>query len=136
MDTTEPIKQTRFTVTRLPKTQRFACSKRDIKAVFGHNQLDSVSTGVSRLKLAGPVVAVIDGANQWSDRPSMRLCPVRIDQYPESAADEFKSVILPKMKDWLDQELAKPATRIFGHFECLVVEWNGSQHKCHQLRWH
>jgi hypothetical protein len=39
------------------------------------------------------------------------------------------------MKQWLARELAKPETRVFGHAECLVVEWTGSHHKFHQLQW-
>jgi hypothetical protein len=143
---------TRFHVFKLPRTQRFACAKRDIKAVFSNNELGWVSIGLSKTltlnariqqpKFTGPVVADISisraavSISLSVDRPYLCLYPVRIDQYPEEAAAEFKLAILPKMKKWLTSELVKPETRVFGHAECLVVEWTGSHHKFHQLRWH
>jgi hypothetical protein len=143
---------TRFYVFKLPKTQRFACNKRHIKAVFSSNELGWVSIGLSKTlslntriqqpKFTGPVVADITisraavSISLSVDRPYLCLYPVRIDLYPEEAAEEFKLAILPKMKKWLTSELVKSETRVFGHAECMVVEWTGSHHKLHQLRWH
>jgi hypothetical protein len=93
--------QTQFWVIRLPKTQRFACSKRDIKSVFSGHELDWVSIGafakafsiqtryVPRPYFSGPVVATISTGGGAG--PYLSLYPVRLDQYPQSAADEFKS---------------------------------------------
>jgi hypothetical protein len=60
---------TRFYVFKLPKTQRFACNNRHIKAVFSSNELGWVSIGLSKTlslntriqqpKFTGPVVADI-----------------------------------------------------------------------------
>lgn len=146
LDRAETIKRTRFSVIRLPKTQRFACSKKDIQTVFSNQEIGWVSVGVIKsLKLApryfprpnfvGPVVADLSVSRGNDSGPILCLFPVRIDQYPEEAAQEFKSVILPRMKEWLDNEIAKPETSRFGHSELFVAEWTGSQHRCHQLRW-
>jgi hypothetical protein len=72
-----------------------------------------------------------DGDNE----PILCLFPVRVDQYPQSAAGEFKSEILPKMKEWLDRELTRSETAVVGLDECFAVEWTGDQHRCHQFRW-
>jgi hypothetical protein len=148
LEATEPIKRTRFTVLKLPKSQRFACSKRDIKMTFPDNVLGWVSLGFIKSftfdrrhspypKFGGPVVARLSAPHRsdGDSTPILCLFPVRVDQYPQSAAEEFKSEILPKMKEWLDCELTRPETAVVGLDECIVVEWTGDQHRCHQFRW-
>jgi hypothetical protein len=145
LEPTETTKKTRFSVIKLPKTQRFACTKRDIQTVFRHGEIGWVSIGViksldlgtrhsPRPKFAGPLVA--DLSVSYSDgEPILCLFPVRIDQYPDEAVEEFKSKILPKMKEWLDHKLAQPETSVVGNAEYFVAEWIGNQHRCHQFRW-
>jgi hypothetical protein len=63
------------------------------------------------------------------NQPILCLYPVRVDQYPETAADEFKFEVMLKMKEWLDSELTKPETTQVGRVENLVAEWTGDQHR-------
>jgi hypothetical protein len=90
-----PDQNTRFHVFKLPKKQRFACSKRDIKAVFA-NELDSVSMRptrslmlnrrIQRPNFIGPVIATINihraaiSISRHAVGPDLDLYPVRIDQ--------------------------------------------------------
>jgi hypothetical protein len=126
---------------KLPRSQRFACSKRDIKLVFPDDVLRWVSIVFfntfdfdRRLapspKFVGPVIAQLSAGTE----PTLSIFPVRIDQYPQSVAEEFKSEILPKMKVWLDGELTRSVTDIAGR-EGFAVEWTGGRHRCHRLRW-
>jgi hypothetical protein len=68
LDATEPNKRTRFSVIKLPTSQRFACNKRDITLAFPDDVLGWVSIGdIKSFKLyprhsphpkfVGPVVA-------------------------------------------------------------------------------
>jgi hypothetical protein len=130
----------------LPRSQRFACSKRDIKLVFPDDVIGWVSIGFigsfklyphlfPRPKFVGPVIARLSAPHRSDgSEPILCLFPVRVDQYPQGAVDEFKSEIMPKMKRWLDRELTKPETSVLGNSEFLLVEWTGSQHRFHRLR--
>jgi hypothetical protein len=146
LEPTETIRKTRFSVIKLPKTQRFACDKKDIQTVFSNDELGWVSIGIiksldlnprysPRPNFAGPVVANLSVGHRSDSEPSLCLYPVRIDQYPQRAADEFKSKILSKMKEWLAREINKSETGVLGNAEYFVVEWTGNTHRCHQLRW-
>jgi len=138
-------RRTRFSFIKLPKTERFVCTRRDIKAVFGTEILRWVGTGTQKLKMydrgysprpkfVGPVVASLDVSHLSDSRPILYLYAVRTDQYSNNAAGEFRSKILPEMKAWLDRELAKPETSKFGHGDDFVTEWSDSEHRIHYLR--
>jgi hypothetical protein len=154
LDTTETRRRTRFLAVKLPKTQRFACSKKDIKSTFPNQELDSVSFRVHksfslgagyspRPKLLGAVLThlnlsrfnEIDQSPSLYRGPHLTLYAVLTDQYPQAAAKDFKSTILPKMKEWLNHQLSKPATLKRGNSEAFLVEWAGNKHRCHLLRW-
>jgi hypothetical protein len=140
--------RTCFSFIKLPKAERFACNKSDIKNVFGTDMLGWVGTrtenqqnsngkgGYSpRPKFAGPIVASLSVSHLSDSRPILILFAIGIDQYSDEASDEFGSEILPKMKTWLDQQLAKPETSKFGYAEYFVAEWTGKVHRIHYLRW-
>lgn len=128
---------------RLPDSHRFPCSRRRIKELFGAGELAWVSFGspirtfrfdsqvAHRPQLVGPVVASVAITRDLE----AHLCvyPVARATYPEAAADEFLSRVLPTVRDWLHAKRSRPATGILGHEE-IVVEWTGSEHKCHELR--
>ena len=146
LERTETTRKTRYSVIKLPKTQRFVCNRKDIQTVFANDDIGWVSIGIlksldlnsrysRRPNFVGPIVAALSVGHRSDSEPILCLFPVRIDQYPQKAADEFKSRILLKMKEWLDRELTKPATSALGNAEYFVVEWTGGKHRCHQLRW-
>jgi len=97
---------------RLPNTEIFACSRRDIKKVFEAAALEWVSFGrpirsfhfdgrmTRRPTLVGHVVAALtinrDGAAH------LCLYPVRRASYPQAARFDFSADILPHLRRWLD----------------------------------
>jgi len=142
----EEAKRTRFSIIKLPNTQRFACGRKDIKAAFSQGDIGWVSVGVIKTlklgtrhfpkpKFQGPVVADLSVGRSEDSKPILCLFPVRIDQYPDAAAEEFRSTILPKMKEWLRLQLTKPDTSRAGNADYFVVEWTGGRHRLHYIRW-
>ncbi len=142
----QPTARTRFSFIKLPKVERFVCSRRDIEAVFGNTTLEWVGTGTEKSKIYGrrysprpkfdgPVVAELSIGHRSDSRPILYLYATRIDQYSDDALEEFKTEILPKMKAWLDGEIAKPETSKLGNSESFVTEWTGVEHRIHYLRW-
>jgi hypothetical protein len=139
------------------KTERFACSKRDVRSTFAETDLSWVGFGnptrsfitlrwnrqySPRPKFSGPVVASLNLANyqvssdgiSWGDRTAaMYLYPVRQNEYSEEAADEFRIEVLPIIKHWLDAEMSKPDTQYLTG-NTLVIEWTGKTHKRHVLQ--
>lgn len=128
---------------RLPDGETFACSRRDIKELFASDDLAWVSFGspirsfrfdlqaTHRPSLLGPVVASLT-INR--DREA-HLCvyPISREAYSELAKDEMRSRVLPSLRDWLRAKRLQPATATLGHYE-IIVEWTGSEHRCHELR--
>jgi hypothetical protein len=136
--------RTEFWIKRLPKTQKLACSQRDIRKLFSGGVLGWVALGTMTpefrgpsynpvIRNSGPILAsVAVGAGE----PHLCLYAVRADGYPHEAAEDFRSAVLPKLREWLDQELAKPETLKFAGARVLVVEWAGDRHRFHQMKWH
>jgi hypothetical protein len=127
---------------KLPVSQRFACTPRQVKAAFGPAALEWVSFGnpirtfafdhrASRApKLSGAVVA----SAQVNREGLAHLCffPIMRDGYPDSAASDFATSILPSLARWISEMHSRPATAIVG-VEESVIEWNGSDHSVHRL---
>lgn len=61
------------------------------------------------------------------------LYPLKTEAYPESAGSEFSDSIIHEVHEWLQSQMSKPQTAILGA-ESLIIEWTGSQHKKHALR--
>lgn len=139
------------------KTERFACSKRDVRSAFSATDLHGVGFGrptrsfvtrrwntqyVSRPKFSGPVVTslklvayrVADGGISFGGRGAeLYLYPVRQSEYSEEAAQEFKMEVLPMIKNWLDAEMSKRDSEFLLR-QTLVIEWTGETHKRYVLR--
>ena len=128
---------------KLPKTQRFACSKKTVREFFDEMNLDFVSFGKfgrtfkfdhrchHRPRLSGSVVAnltISSGGSRY-----MILYPVSIAVYDEKARENFVSQILPQLKTWLVEKLARPGTSP-DVYEEIIVEWDGRAHKTHGVR--
>ena len=65
----------------------------------------------------------------------LRFYAVASDQYPDEAVSEFIDKVLPEMRTWLRAQLAKTETMRVGHDEDLIVEWNGTAHTVHRLKY-
>jgi hypothetical protein len=65
----------------------------------------------------------------------LRLYAVTSEKYPDEAANDFVDNVLPEMQTWLQAQLAKPETMRVGLDEDLVVEWNGTAHTAHRLKY-
>ncbi|MGK7377591.1 hypothetical protein ACSFXN_07090 [Planococcus sp. 1R117A] len=58
------------------------------------------------------------------------LFPISKADYPEKANNDFVQFVLPHVKAWMEQQVAKPETAILG-IEELIIEWNGEKHTFH-----
>jgi hypothetical protein len=125
---------------RLPDTQRFACSRKAVKEIFGEDLasvrfwthkvcLDPRSS--LRRAITGPVVAsmTVDRVQ----RASLYLYAVPRAMYPDAAVSEFSDLVLPQFRDWLTKMHARVETEILGH-ESLFAEWSEGGHRLHHLR--
>lgn len=139
------------------KSERFACSERDVRSTFGPTVLSWVGFGhptrsfltlrwntryFPTPKFSGPVVASLrllnyqtsDEGVSYGDRTAeLYLYPVRLREYSEEAAEEFRTEMLPAIKNWLDAEMSKPDTQYLTG-QTLVIEWTGRTHKTQVLR--
>jgi len=133
----------RITTIRLPKSELFPCSRRDVKSVFDPDELEWVSfgnpirtfsfdfyaTGVPRL--SGPVAISL----MMSRVREAHLCvfPVPREGYSEKARAQMVESVLPRFAEWLRAKQSHPDTAVLGH-EQIIAEWNGKTHQCHELR--
>jgi hypothetical protein len=149
----------RISAIKPQKTERFACSERDVRSVFAATELALVGFGRPRRsfitlnrrprysprpKFSGPVVASLDLVHyRVSDKgvpydepqrnAELYLYPVSQSRYSKEAAEEFRIEVLPMIKNWLDAEMSKPDTQyLAGH--TLAIEWTGDTHRRHLLR--
>jgi hypothetical protein len=133
----------KFETINLPKSERFACSAKELKSAFSDVENLGVYCGVlgkvfifdsrSRRRpiLEGTVVASV-GVSRELDA-ILSLYAIRREEYPERAACEFRDAIIPKVRGWLKSRLAKGQTEVLG-VESLVIEWTGREHKTHEMR--
>jgi hypothetical protein len=150
---------------KLPKSERFACAPHHIRQTFRSDRLDSVDFGspdryftqrpwVSRflrdgrpsytppVHLDGLVVAALTVRRarhaMLQHMPPyiwLRLFAVTSERYSDEAANDFVDKVLPEMRTWLQAQLAKPESMRVGLDEDLVVEWNGTAHVAHRLKY-
>lgn len=137
------LKQMKLETIKLPKSERFACSARELKAAFSGVENLGVYCGAlgksfsfdSRSKrrptLEGTVVASAQVSRDLE--AILNLYAIRREDYSERAADEFRDSIIPQIREWLKSQLAKQRTAVLG-VESLLVEWTGRGHKKHEMR--
>lgn len=65
---------------------------------------------------------------------SLSFFPLKKVDYPEETKQNFFDEVLPKMKDWMTRQEAKPETAIVG-VEELIVEWDGQKHELHYSKY-
>jgi hypothetical protein len=127
----------------LPKSQRFCTSKSALKRAFGDIQELDATMGTPftafnfdsrcshRPKLTGPVVSSV--AVHRDKTVHAIAYPISASTYTAEAASEFEERILPRMRAWVLEQLAKPQTGVLG-VEEMIVEWTGKTHCEHYLR--
>lgn len=133
----------KFRTIKLPNSERFACSSQSLKGAFSEVDNLEVCCGVlgksfsfdsrsnKRPRLEGTVVAQ---AQVNRDLESILiLYALSKENYPEIAAEEFRDLIIPEIREWLKAQLIKPKTAILG-VETLLIEWTGRGHKKHMMR--
>lgn len=126
---------------RLPATQRFLCSRRAIKELFGA-ELEWVSFGLIRSfrldprsrprpQLEGLVVATLTVPP--SKEAYLCLYPLPLVDDTEAAVEKFNASVLPQFREWLTAILSRPATEVFDH-EGIIAEWVEGEYRLHQVR--
>jgi len=132
-------------VAYLQKTECFSCTRREAKAAFGDLELRWIGLGyparhfsfdsrtVHRPKVAEQdIVANATYSPQREGRFSAYA--MRKEAYPPQAREDFRDRVLPKMRRWLQAQIAKPDTAVLG-YEYLIAEWDGTTHQFHRCTW-
>jgi hypothetical protein len=60
---------------------------------------------------------------------------VRTAEYLVQARDDFSGRVIPKLRRWFEQQIAKPDTALLG-YDQMIVEWDGTTHRFHELTLH
>ena len=127
----------------LPKVEMFPCSSKDLKLIFADIEPLRIWRGAlqkrfsfdsrcsNRPKLKGKVVASVSVNRNLT--AIMQVYPVRRTNYSPEALIEFRETMLPFMHEWLIAQLSKQPTAILG-VEKLIIEWTGTVHKTHTVR--
>jgi len=125
---------------KLPQSERFPCTKRSVKesladldlisAEFRHSLLRTPR--YAKLSFDGHVVANAGVARQ-RDLAWLYIFPVRQDQYPGSAAQEFQDRILPQLRAWFETEIRKQETACLATEEIFVV-WTDGAHMLERVK--
>jgi hypothetical protein len=128
---------------KLHPSEEYACSAlevkewskgfADLRIEFGtHRNFQFDSRCNNRPKIQGNVVVSVSIDRQL--KPALFLYPIPNSQYPEQVKKEFLAGILPDLKKWLTEQLAKHENEIIGQ-ETVVIELNGGHFKMHRLRY-
>lgn len=128
---------------KLPKTQCFACTEKDVRGVFDRLGLDWISFGKNgksfefdhrchhRPKIKGKVVAELCTSSNGSRYLS--IFPISTIGYDDLARNDFVQNVLPQLKSWLAEKLGRPETSPDG-YECMIVDWDGQTHNTYEVR--
>ena len=139
----ENDRRTRYHCVNLPKSETFACTKKDIREVFGVDTLDWVSLGGIRKKfefdsrsrhrpnIGGSIIVSL--TINRDNEANLSLYSIRKEHYPSVASNEFKSLILPSISIWLGRKFKRNETEILGH-EQLLIEWDQQKYRKHELK--
>ncbi len=138
-------RKTKVEVAYLQKTECYPCTKREAKAAFGDLELRWIGLGwpsrhfrFDRRTTHQPKVAekdIVADATYSPQREGWFMAyAVRKEDYPPEAREDFRDRVMPKMRRWLQAQIAKPDTAVLSH-EYLIVEWDGATHKFHHYTW-
>jgi len=123
----------------LPKSERFPCSKRDVREALSSLDLVSVAFRHSMMKTYRYANLSFDGqgiANagvaRQRDLAWLYIFPVQKEEYPCLSAHEFKNSILPKLRAWFETEIGKQETACLATVELFIV-WHKGVHSLNIL---
>ena len=139
----ETNEHTQYYSTRLPKVERFACSRKNIKETFGHSILNWVSLGkiskkfeydhrcTHRPKIRGMIIAALTITRE--NETYLCMYPIRREHYSDAASEKFKEDVLPSLLAWTKRKLNRSDTACLGYEE-IMVEWDDNTHQLHEIR--
>jgi len=116
---------------------RYPASRKDIKATLGsvpdlYVRLDKGSRGYHLpQKDASPVVAVAQlfGTTDAEPvHPNVVIYARRNKEYSDEAAEEFAEVVLPRIRDFLLEQVAKSGPAVMFGRPLLRVYWRNGSH--------
>ncbi|MDU9693871.1 hypothetical protein O0Q50_22075 [Priestia aryabhattai] len=127
----------------LNKNETYLASKKVIKGHFKDVERMSVVFGLSReydidsrcstkLTIAKPVLISIS-----YDREKeflLSLYHISKSKLTIEAAAQFSSVVIPSIREWINNQRDKPSTAILG-VEELIFSWNGSTYSKQELKY-
>jgi hypothetical protein len=127
---------------KVPKSQRYTCTKRDIKEILHDIEIKCVSFVGPRNfefdsrcyncpQINGSVIATTGISRELE--VLVNLYPIKNEQYSDESAKEFKKKVLPKMLTWIKTQKMKQKTAILGYEE-FIVEFVENEHKVHKVR--
>jgi hypothetical protein len=134
----------RIKTIRLPSSEAFPCSRRDVKRVFSAEEVDWVSFGnpirtfrldsrAAGTPILGGPVAISLTVNR-ERQAYLCVFPIAKSEYPEAARAELVNVVLPRFAEWLRVKQRRPDTAVLG-VEEIIAEWNSGSHRVHELRY-
>ncbi len=132
----------------LNKHECYACSVKDVKKVFSHEDGLFSSFGflnrnhsfdskfIKRPRIEGLIISSAEinrRSNVIDSRPILSFYVIKDDVYNDKHKDIFCESILPKINKWYHATLSKPDSSIPG-VEVLLIEWTGDDFKLHICR--
>lgn len=134
----------RLSSVALPKGRWFCSRKNALKGVFSDLEPLSIHMGSLGAKFAfdsrcpqrpvltGPVVASLSVSRELTG--ILSLYGISASEYGTDARAHFEDRVLPRMRQWLIDQIGKPETAVLG-VEQLIIEWTGQEHREHSLRY-
>jgi len=131
----------------LNKHEYYACSVKDVKNVFSHEDGLFIGFGflnrnhsfdskfIKRPRIEGLIISSVQinrRSNIIDSTPILSFYVIKDDMY-NKCKDIFCESILPKINEWYHDTLSKPDSSIPG-VEVLLVEWTGDNFKLHICR--
>jgi hypothetical protein len=134
----------RIHYTKLPKVQRFACSKRDFKDAFDNAEIEWTGFAYpsksfsfdSKYRHVPMITGSVVAQLTFCFYPrSAHICfyPVARETYSDNASLDFKENQLQKMASWYFTQMALPETHNQGLYKSIIIEWNRDVHFIHEL---
>ncbi len=128
---------------KLPDSETFICSSKELKKVFSNVEDMFISLGHIQKKISfdsrcthkpiliGKVVSSLGVSRNLS--AILNLYPIKADEYSKKLSDEFVEKIIPQLYMWLENQISKSDTAILG-YEQMIIELTQKKYKIHNLK--
>lgn len=104
----------------------------DIEVTFGLKRAFEIDSDCSKRPVIKGVVVASISCNR-DKTIDISFFPISKNTYTEQACEKFSNIVLPDIKRWLEEQVAKLETAIVG-VEQLIIEWNGKKHLFHSTK--